>query len=132
MFFSLIFCSFLVILASKMKGLGGDFSMKFWFLRENADIVKIMVFPREKIYIFQSLGFQKSIKNREKIDAKCDVKNDGQKMTPKARKNQFLKPFWPPQTLVFWDFGYKNEDGFLQHKNEQKRQQTDLPNPPQS
>ena len=92
------------------------------------------MFSLGKIDIFQSLGFQKSIKNREKIDAKCDVKNDGQKVTPKARKNQFWEPFWPPQTLVFFfrDFGYKNEDGFLQHKNNQKSQQTDLPNPPQS
>ena len=68
---------------SKMKGLGGDFSMKFCFHRENADFVKIIVFLR-KIDIFQSLGFQKSIKNNEKIDAKCDVKNDNQKVTPKA------------------------------------------------
>ena len=73
LFFKLIFCSFLVILAPKMKGLGGDVWMKFCFHRENVDFVKIMVFHRE-IDIFQSLGFQKSMKNHEKIDAKCDVK----------------------------------------------------------
>ena len=58
MFFLLIFCSFLVILAPKMKGLGGDFSMKFCFHRENADFVKIMVFPGENCY-FSKLGLPK-------------------------------------------------------------------------
>ena len=47
MFFKLIFWRFLVILAPKTKGLGGNFSMKFGFHRESADSVKIMVFPRE-------------------------------------------------------------------------------------
>ena len=47
MFFKLIFWRFLVILAPKTKGLGGNFSMKFGFHRESADSVKIMVFLRE-------------------------------------------------------------------------------------
>ena len=103
MFFKLIFWRFLVILAPKTKGLGGHFSMKFGFHRENVDFVKIMVFRKENCY-FSKLGLPKIDKNHEKIDAKCDVKNDGQKVTPKARKNQFLKPFWLPQTLVFSRF----------------------------
>ena len=47
MFLKSIFLRFLAILTPKTKGLGGDFSMKFGFHRENADSVKIMVFPRE-------------------------------------------------------------------------------------
>ena len=58
MFFKLIFCSFLVILAPKMKGLGGDFSMKFSFHRENVDFVKKKVFLRENCY-FSKLGLLK-------------------------------------------------------------------------
>ena len=56
----------------------------------------------------------------QKIDAKCDVKNDGPKVTPKARKNQFWEPFGFHKPSFFRDFGYENEDGFLQHKKKQK------------
>ena len=38
------------------------------------------------------------------MDAKCDVQKNSKKVTTKARKNQFLEPFWPPQTHVFVRF----------------------------
>ena len=56
--FIIDFLQFLVILAPKMKGLGGDFSMKFGFHRENVDFVKIMVFHMENCY-FSKLGLPK-------------------------------------------------------------------------
>ena len=46
MYFLSIFLRFLVILAPKTKGLGGYFSMKFGFHRENVDFVKIIVFHK--------------------------------------------------------------------------------------
>ena len=54
MFFLTIFCRFLVILAPKTKGLGGYFSMKFGFHRENVDFVKIIVFLKENCYFSRS------------------------------------------------------------------------------
>ena len=58
---------------------------------------------------------------------------NGQKVTPKARKNQFWEPFWLPKTFVFFrDFGYKNEDGFLLRKNKQKWRKTVANLPPKS
>ena len=77
--------------------------MKFGFHRENVDFVKIMVFPRGNNY-FLSRGFQKSIKNSEKNDAKCDVKNHGQKMTPKLEKNNFWSHFGLPKPSFFSRF----------------------------
>ena len=47
-----------MILAPKMKGLGGDFSMKFGFHRERVGFVKIMVFLKENNY-FLKLAFPK-------------------------------------------------------------------------
>ena len=58
MFFLLIFYCFLVILAPKTKGLGGNFSMKFGFHRESADCVKIMVFLKGNLY-FSKFGLSK-------------------------------------------------------------------------
>ena len=56
--FLLIFHRFLVILAPKTKGLGGNFSMKFGFHCENVDFSKIIVFPRGNCY-FSKLGLPK-------------------------------------------------------------------------
>ena len=52
------------------------------------DFVKIVVFLQcvcvyRKIIIFKGRSFEKSIKNREKIDAKIDAKNDAQKKRAK-------------------------------------------------
>ena len=49
-----------------------------------------------------------------------------------SKKSVFGAILASPNPSFFWDFGYKNEDGFLQHKSKQKRQQIRLPNPPQS
>ena len=54
------------------------------------------------------------------------------KWPPKLEKISFWSHFGLPKPSFFSDFGDKNEDGFLQHKNKQKSQQITLPNPPQS
>ena len=77
--------------------------MKFRFHREKVDFVRIMVFFKENCYFSRS-GLPKIEKNHEQIVAKSDVKNDTPKVTPQARKNQFLEPFWLPKTIVFSRF----------------------------
>ena len=47
-----------------------------------------------------------------------------------SNKISFWSHFGLPKPSFFRDFGNKNEDDFLQHKNKQKRQQFHLPNPP--
>ena len=42
--------------------------------------------------------------NSQKIDAKCDLKNDAPKIAIKIRKIQFLQQFWLPQTWIFLSF----------------------------
>ena len=62
--FSKIFLDFLriwCILALKTEGLGGRFSMKFRFIRENVNFVKISVSPTENT-IFKSRSVQNPIK----------------------------------------------------------------------
>ena len=85
MFLKLIFCRFLVILARKMKGLGGNFSMKFCFHRENVDFVKIMVFPKENCY-FSKLGFPKIDKESWKNWCKMWCEKWWSKSEPQSSK----------------------------------------------
>ena len=56
------------------EGLGAHFSVKFSSHRENVDFVKIIVFLKENCYFSRS-GLPKIVKNCDKIDAKCNVKN---------------------------------------------------------
>ena len=68
----------------------------------------------------------KATKSKKKLE-KMKVWNQ---CPPKLEKINFWSHFGLPKPLFFWDFGYKNEDGFLQHESKQKRQQITLPNPP--
>ena len=54
------------------------------------------------------------------------------KWPPKLEKISFWSHFGLPKPSFFWDFGYKNEDGFLHHKNKQKQQQPTANPPPKS
>ena len=55
-------------------------SVSFFIERKKCNFVKLCIFLEEgKITIFKGRSFEKSIENREKIDAEIDAKSDAQK-----------------------------------------------------
>ena len=101
MFFLSIFCRFLAILAPKAKGLGGYFSMKFGFHRENVDFVKIMVFPGENCY-FSKLGLPKIDKKSWKNWCKMWCEKWWSKSDPQSSKKSVFGAISASPNLRFF------------------------------